>query len=359
MEKMSAVSPEASMPAEHPHDPRAYTYDLPPERIASRPARPRDRSRLLVLRRGVGGVEDRSIVDLPELLDPGDLLIVNETRVLPARLHGTIEETGRTIELLLVREAAPGRWLAWARPGRQMRPGRKIRFEGQKTVAHVLGRDGETTELSIEGSVSALLAACGHVPLPPYIRREDDAEDLHDYQTVFARTDGAVAAPTAGLHFTERLLERLKERGVELARVLLHVGPGTFRPVRVDDLRDHRVEAEYFEISQPAARAILEARQRGSRVVAVGTTSVRALETAGRMERRAGRPSRGWTDLTIVPPFDFRVVTALMTNFHLPQSSLLLLVCAFAGRERILAAYEEAVRRSYRFYSYGDAMLIL
>jgi S-adenosylmethionine:tRNA ribosyltransferase-isomerase len=240
-----------------------------------------------------------------------------------------------------------------------MRPGRRIRFTGEKTIARVLGRDDETAELAIEGDVSALLAACGHVPLPPYIRREDDADDLHDYQTVFARTDGAVAAPTAGLHFTEHLLARLATRGVELARILLHVGPGTFRPVRADDLRDHRVEAEYFEISPPAAKAVRDARRRRSRIIAVGTTSVRALESAERMEGRTGCSRRGWTDLTIIPPFEFRVVTALMTNFHLPQSSLLVLVCAFAGRERTLAAYEEAVRRSYRFYSYGDAMLIL
>jgi S-adenosylmethionine:tRNA ribosyltransferase-isomerase len=356
---MGAVYREASTPAEPPSDPRAYTYDLPAERIASRPVRPRDSSRLLVLRRDAGSIEDRNVSDLPELLAPGDLLVVNETRVVRARLHGVVEETGRAVELLLVRESSPGRWLAWARPGRQMRPGRKIRFEGQGTIAHVLGREGETAELAMEGDVAALLAACGHVPLPPYIRREDDGDDLEDYQTVFAQTDGAVAAPTAGLHFTERLLARLAEHGIELARVLLHVGPGTFRPVRVDDLRDHRVEAEYFEISRPAARAIRDARRRGSRVLAVGTTSVRALESTELEEGCADRSRCGWTDLTIIPPFDFRVVTALMTNFHLPQSSLLLLVCAFAGREIVLAAYEEAVRRNYRFYSYGDAMLIL
>jgi S-adenosylmethionine:tRNA ribosyltransferase-isomerase len=240
-----------------------------------------------------------------------------------------------------------------------MRPGRRIRFEGSQTVAQVLGRDGETTELLMEGDVAALLAAFGHVPLPPYIRRDDDAADRDDYQTVFARTEGAVAAPTAGLHFTERLLAGLADRGVELARILLHVGPGTFRPVRVDDLRDHRVEAEYFEISAPAAAAMRAAHRRGNRIVAVGTTSVRALESSVCTEGPADGSRRGWTDLTIVPPFEFRCVTALMTNFHLPQSSLLLLVCAFAGREKVLAAYEEAVRRNYRFYSYGDAMLVL
>ena len=223
----------------------------------------------------------------------------------------------------------------------------------------MLGREGEAAELRIDGDLAALLASSGHVPLPPYIRRDDDEADRQDYQTVFARTPGAVAAPTAGLHFTDRLLSRLADRNVSIARILLHVGPGTFRPVRVDDLRDHRVEAEYFEISREAAAAIREAQARGGHIIAVGTTSARTLEGGLRMPGPADGSRSGWTDLTIVPPFDFRVVSALLTNFHLPQSSLLLLVCAFAGREKVLAAYREAVRLEYRFYSYGDAMLIL
>jgi S-adenosylmethionine:tRNA ribosyltransferase-isomerase len=340
------------------NDPAAYDYFLPEGKIASRPATPRDAARLLVLTRGEAVPQDRVVRDLPQLLSPGDLVVVNETRVIPARLFGTIERGARAVEILLIREAAPGLWAAWVRPARALREGDAIRFEGQETVARFVGRRDETAEIAFEGEVSQLLTACGHVPLPPYIRRPDDAVDQEDYQTIYARVPGAVAAPTAGLHFTESLIARLTECGVGLARILLHVGPGTFRPIRVPDIRAHRVLEEFYEIPAGAASAIAEARSRGGRIVAVGTTTVRALESWARTVEQMDAPAQGWTDLTIVPPFEFRVVDVLLTNFHLPKSSLLLLVCAFGGRERILAGYEEAVRRGYRFYSYGDAMVV-
>ena len=335
------------------NDPAAYDYPLPEDRIASHPARPRDSARLLVLRRDRAGIEHRGVRDLPELLEAGDLLVVNETQVLPARLAGLHERRGKQVEVLLIRETQPRRWLAWVRGAHTVHPGDAIRFDAE-VVAIAEAREGESVPMRFEGDLPALLARAGHMPLPPYIRRPDGPDDREDYQTVFARVPGAVAAPTAGLHFTPELINGLQERGVSIARVLLHVGPGTFRPIRAADLRDHRVEAEYFSIAADAAGAIAAARARGGRVVAVGTTTTRCLETSavdGALE--------GWTDLTIVAPYRFRAVDGLMTNFHLPRSSLLLLVSAFAGRERVLAAYAEAVREGYRFYSYGDAMLIL
>jgi len=340
-------------------DPAAYDYVLPEGRIASRPVAPRDRSRLLLLRRGVAGLGHHEVRDLPGLLNPGDLLVVNETRVIPARVKARLEDSGRSIELLLLREAAPGRWLAWVRPGRSLRPGQRILFDVPNVAAQFLRRREDSAEIAFEGEVSALLASCGHVPLPPYIRRPDDSADREDYQTIFARVPGAVAAPTAGLHFTPELLDGLAARGVGLARILLHVGPGTFRPVRVSDLREHRVEEEYFEVGEETAGVLATTRRCGGRVIAVGTTSARALESWARLSSGGSVPRQGWTDLTIVPPFEFRAVDGLMTNFHLPRSSLLILVSAFAGRETLLQAYDEAIRRGYRFYSYGDAMLIL
>lgn len=359
------MSRELSIPASIPgdHDPARWDYDLPPERIALAPARPRDAAKLLVLRRGLGERQHRSVRDLPLLLAPGDLVIVNETRVIPARLHGVVEGTRRAVEILLVREIRPGRWRAWIRHIRRLRPGDLVDFTGHSTRLRMLSRQGEEAELEVIGDVSLLLSSCGEVPLPPYIRRPPTADDRSDYQTIFARVPGAVAAPTAGLHFTESLLDGLRERGVEVARLLLHVGPGTFRPIRLDDVRGHKVEAEFYAIPEPTRSAIARCRARGGKVVAVGTTTVRALETWALRSEVTSMPeidpAEGWTDLTIVPPFSFRAVGALLTNFHLPRSSLLLLVCAFAGTEAVLAAYQEAIRRDYRFYSYGDAMLIL
>jgi len=335
-----------------------YDYLLPPERIAQRPVSPREAARLLVLPQCGSGIEHRRVADLPELLRPGDLLVVNETRVVAARLLGRIAGRDREIEILLTREAAPGIWLAWVRPARALREGDPIEFPGQTARFVFLGREGETATLRVDGEIADLIGSCGHVPLPPYIRRPDDAADREDYQTIFARLPGAVAAPTAGLHFTEPLVEALESRGIEIARLSLHVGPGTFRPLRTPDLREHRVESEYYAIEEGEMDRIAGARRAGRRIVAVGTTTTRALESWARSESRGAGALAGWTDLTIVPPFAFAAVDVLMTNFHLPRSSLLLMVCAFGGRDRILHAYREAVERGYRFYSYGDAMLI-
>jgi S-adenosylmethionine:tRNA ribosyltransferase-isomerase len=355
---MNPQQPKAEAIPELPNDPAAYDYFLPEGRIATRPAAPRDAARLLVLPKAGGAPVDREVRDLPELLEPDDLLVVNETRVIPARLFGRIDRGERKVEILLIRETAPGRWASWVRPARSLQEGDRIRFEGHSTSGRFLGRRDELAEIAFEGEVASLLSSRGHVPLPPYIRRPDDPADQEDYQTIYARVPGAVAAPTAGLHFTEELLGRLAERGIATARILLHVGPGTFRPLRSPDIRAHRVEAEFYDVPAEAAEAIAGTRRRGGRIVAVGTTTVRALESWTRSDEGVSSPSRGWTDLTIVPPFEFRVVDVLLTNFHLPRSSLLLLVCAFGGRRRILDAYGEAVRRGYRFYSYGDAMVI-
>ncbi len=352
---MTGTRPQPRVPSASDQDPAAYDYALPEDRIAAHPARPRDSARLLVLRRDDGQIDHRCVRDLPELLSPGDRIVVNETRVIPARLSGRLDRREKAIEILLIRETQPREWLAWVRGARSLRPGETIHFESPPSTARVGPREGEAVTLTFEGDMAALLAGAGHMPLPPYIHRSDGPEDREDYQTVFARVEGAVAAPTAGLHFTPELIRRLEERGIGISRVVLHVGPGTFRPIRATDLRDHRVEKERFSIEAATQHAIAETRARGGRVVAVGTTTTRCLETVA-----TGDGFReGWTDLTIVPPYRFRAIDALMTNFHLPRSSLLLLVSAFAGRERVLAAYAEAVREGYRFYSYGDAMLIL
>lgn len=337
----------------------AYDYPLPPGLVAQEPLARRDASRLLVLDRATGAVDHRRFADLPELLRPGDLLVTNRSRVFPARLLGR-REGGGAAEVLLVRRREPDAWDALVRPGRRLRtgslvdvaPGFRVRIEGPSAGPERRVRllvDGADPDDAIERH--------GHVPLPPYIRRPDAPADRDRYQTVFAREKGSVAAPTAGLHFTPELLDRLRGRGVERAEIVLHVGPGTFRPVEVDDVRDHRVDPERYAVPEETAAALDGARREGRRVVAVGTTATRALESAVDDAGRV-RPGDGETGLVIVPGFRFRVTGALVTNFHLPRSSLLLLVSAFAGRERVLAAYAEAVRERYRFYSYGDAMLV-
>jgi len=336
-----------------------FDYELPPELIAQEPITPRDAARLMVVHRCDGRIEHRFFYELPALLRPQDVLVLNETRVVPTRLVGTRRDTGGRVELLLVRPRDERRWVALGRPGRRLRPGAEIVFGEGLPVARVVDRLGAgeyLVEVSDGGDWESILTRAGHVPLPPYIRRP--LADPERYQTVYARIPGSVAAPTAGLHFTPRLLAALEERGVGLVRLLLHVGPGTFRPVRSEDIAAHRMEAEYYCVSEEAAAAINAASERGGRVVAVGTTTTRCLETAGGDDGRV-RAESGWTDLFIYPGYRFKVVRALITNFHLPRSTLLMLVCAFAGRELILEAYREAVRERYRFYSFGDAMLIL
>jgi S-adenosylmethionine:tRNA ribosyltransferase-isomerase len=341
-------------------------YDLPSGRIAQHPPRRRDAARLLVVRRAEARLEDRRFAELPRFLDPGDLVVLNETRVLPARLLAR-RPTGGHVEVLLTRERAGGRWEALVRPGRRVRVGDELSF-GAGLQARVLGRleDGRRLLGFLDSAgrprngIERELASRGRVPLPPYIRREPTSADRRRYQTLYARRPGAVAAPTAGLHFTAATFRALRARHVRIARICLHVGPGTFRPVDVEDATLHRMEAEPFEIGARAVDALRAARSRGSRVCCVGTTTVRALETAAR--RWAGaRPAAlaGDTELFIQPPYEFQLTDALLTNFHLPRSTLLLLVAAFAGTDLTRAAYRHAVHAGYRFYSYGDAMLIL
>lgn len=335
-------------------------YELPEACIAQAPCEPRDASRLLVLPRREGTPRHLLFSALPELLAPGDLLIMNNSRVIPARLLGR-KGTGGRCEVLLVEplDSSGARWRALAQTSKALRAGSQLRFED--LVAEVEAHEGEGfVALRFDRGGAELeeaITRIGRVPLPPYIRREPCAADRERYQTVIARTRGSVAAPTAGLHFTPSLLERLDRRGVVRAEVTLHVGPGTFLPVRGDRLEDHRMHAERYEVPPGTARAFAGARARGSRVVAVGTTSVRTLEAAFRHgELSAGS---GRTDIFIFPGFEWRAVDGLVTNFHLPRSTLLALVCAFAGTERVLGAYREAVREGYRFFSYGDAMLVL
>ncbi len=336
----------------------AFDFDLPPSRIALRPVRPRDAARLLVV--GPGGFEDRGVVDLPDLLAPGDLVVFNDTRVVPARLRG--RRRGAAVEVTLVRRLDEARWSALARPGRRLRPGDEIVF-APGFQAEVTDKDeGGTVTLAFSragADLAVALARHGEMPLPPYIgrRRPVDARDAEDYQTVFAARDGAVAAPTAGLHFTPRLLAALDARGVARAAVTLHVGAGTFLPVRVADTDEHEMPPEWGEVSDEVAAAVDAARARAGRVVAVGSTALRLLETAAAGDGRVA-PFSGDTDLFITPGFRFKVVDLMVTNFHLPRSTLFMLVCAFAGLERMHAAYAHARDAGYRFYSYGDACLL-
>ena len=348
--------------AQHPHPMRTsdFDYTLPPELIAQTPMEPRDQSRLLVLDRSTGTITHRALFTaIADFLRQGDLLVLNDTRVLPARLRGTTAPQGADVELLLLRRLAPSLWRCMGRPGRRLRPGARLRFEGGGAVleASVLEVDAEGYRVvRLDGEEKLDLA--GEAPLPPYIHTP--LADPERYQTVYARASGSAAAPTAGLHFTPSLLERLAAQGVESAYVTLHIGPGTFRPVRAEDPREHVLDAEFFELGAEAAAAINRAKADGRRVVCVGTTAVRLLETvAARLPAGAPlAPGAGWADLLVLPGHDFRVPDVLVTNFHLPRSTLLMLVAAFAGRVPVLRAYREAVERGYRFASFGDCMLI-
>ena len=337
-----------------------FDYDLPPSRIATRPVEPRDAARLLVVRRGGEAFEDRAFRDLEGLLDAGDLLVVNDTRVIPARLVGRRVGTGGEVEVFLLREEAGRRWRALLGPARRMRPGVRIDFAGGAACEVVAEHAGGERTVLFDGDepVLAIAERVGAVPLPPYMGRAADADDRTAYQTVFARVPGAVAAPTAGLHLTDALLAALSARGVGVATVTLHVGPGTFRPVAADDVSLHRMDAEPYVVPAATADAIARTKAAGRRVVAVGTTTTRTLEAVAAASGRVVAGA-GSTDLFLRPPHRFLAVDALVTNFHLPRSTLLMLVSAFAGRERVLQAYAHAVAAGYRFYSYGDAMLLL
>jgi S-adenosylmethionine:tRNA ribosyltransferase-isomerase len=354
-------------------DVRAFDFDLPPELIAQEPASDRGAARLLCLDRETGATSHAAVTSLPERLVPGDLVVVNDTRVFPARLLGRRVPSGGAVECLLVNRLHPTglddvRWEALMHPGQKLREGAEVIFEGSAAQPTV---HGEVLERRFHGRrvirlwtgdgspVDDAVDAIGHVPLPPYIKRADRPDDRDRYQTVFARARGSVAAPTAGLHFSRALVEALGDRGVEMARITLHVGYGTFQPVRTERVEDHRLEPERYEIGETAAAAINRALDGGRRVIAVGTTTTRTLEAVAGAHGGRIVAGEGATDLFIFPGFEFRVIRGLLTNFHLPRSSLLMLVSAFAGREHVLQAYREAVERGYRFYSYGDAMLVL
>ena len=335
-----------------------FDFVLPSELIAQSPARPRDSARLLVLDRETGRVTHGVFRDLPHYLRHGDVLVLNETRVFPARLRAGRPTEG-AVEVLLLRPRSDAVWEALIKPGRRVRPGARLVFAPGLLEGIAGGRissGARLIALQHVGELPPILGRIGEMPVPPYIERRLD--DPQDYQTVYAKVDGAVAAPTAGLHFTLPLLERIERAGVRIARLTLHVGFGTFRPVKVAEVAQHRMDPEFYQIDAAFAAAVNDARARGGRIVAVGTTSVRALESAA-AEDGGVRARRGHTSLFIAPGYRFRATDALITNFHLPRSTLLMLVSAFAGRERILAAYAEAVHRRYRFYSFGDAMLLL
>jgi S-adenosylmethionine:tRNA ribosyltransferase-isomerase len=333
-------------------------YDLPERLIAQHPAARREDARLLVVERGSGALHDSRFSELGRWLRAGDVLVVNETRVFPARLDAR-RPTGGVVELLFVRPEADGTWRVLARPAKKAPVGIELRSEDGGLALEVveMGEEGERVVRVVEGDLSRALEAHGQVPLPPYIHRAAEPEDRERYQTVFARVDGAVAAPTAGLHFSPALLEALAAQGIERVPVLLHVGPGTFRPIGASDPSQHHMDEEYFEVSAEAAALLTAARAAGGRIVAVGTTVVRALESACDANGGALGPARGWTRKYILPPYEFRAVDALVTNFHLPRTTLLLLVAAFAGEEALRRTYAHAIREEYRFYSYGDAML--
>jgi S-adenosylmethionine:tRNA ribosyltransferase-isomerase len=336
-----------------------FDYELPENLIAQAPAESRDGSRLLFLSTATGAVEDRAFTDLPTLLRAGDCLVVNDSRVIPARVLAE-DEAGRPVELLFVEPLNAAVWRALVRPGRRCRPGAHLRAGGARLRVTGADPDGTRVIAREQGTIAALLESHGIPPLPPYIARhaKPAPEDWERYQTVYAATPGSVAAPTAGLHFTEAMLTALRAAGVGVQAVTLHVGPATFRPVTARTVEAHRIPPERASVGEATAQAIDGARAEGRRVVAVGTTTVRALESAAAETGRV-RPFEGAAELTIRPGHRFRVVDGLLTNFHLPRSSLLLLVAAFAGRERVLDAYRHAVAAGYRFYSYGDAMLIL
>jgi len=333
-----------------------FHYDLPSELIAQQPPAERGASRLLQVDAGAGRLTDLMFADFPGLLRRGDLLVFNDTRVLPARLFGR-KETGGKVEVLVERMLDTRRVLAHVRASKAPRPGMRLSLEGG-AVAEVTGRHDDLFELAFDAGTSAVeaLERHGHMPLPPYIERADTAADRERYQTVYARRPGAVAAPTAGLHFDQPLLERLEAMGVASSFVTLHVGAGTFQPVRAERLEDHRMHAEYVEVPESVCEQVARTRAAGGRVVAVGTTAVRSLESASRSGSL--QPFRGDTDIFIYPGYEFVSVDALLTNFHLPESTLLMLVCAFAGYDLTMSAYRHAVEQRYRFFSYGDAMFL-
>jgi len=346
-------------------DVRDFDFDLPSELIAQEPSPQRGASRMLFLNRATGAVSHETVAALPEFMEPGDVIVINNTRVFPARLLGRRVPSGGAVECLLVGRVEADRWEALMHPGQKLKAGARVVFEGTHTLhGEILDRrfhGRRSIRLWSEDGcpVDEAVDAIGHIPLPPYIKRDDAPADRDRYQTIFARSRGSVAAPTAGLHFTPALVSRLVDKGVSIAEITLHVGYGTFQPVRVEQVEDHRVEPERYEIDPAAAETITGALREKRRIIAVGTTTTRALEAVAREHAGQIVPGIGWADVFIYPGFSFSVVSGLLTNFHLPRSSLLMLVSAFAGPQHVLDAYRDAIADRYRFYSYGDAMLIL
>ena len=335
-----------------------YDYDLPEELIAQDPLEDRSSSRLMVLDRQTGDVEHRHFTDILEYLHPGDCLVINNTKVIPARLFGVKEDTQAKIEVLLLKRKENDIWETLVKPGKKAKPGTKLVFgDGLLTaeVVDVVEEGNRLVKFEYEGIFEEILDQLGQMPLPPYITHQ--LEDKNRYQTVYAKYEGSAAAPTAGLHFTKDLLKKIEEKGVVIASVTLHVGLGTFRPVKVENVLEHHMHSEFYMVSQEAADKINRAKESGHRVIAVGTTSTRTLEAAADENGRLHETS-GWTEIFIYPGYQFKVIDALITNFHLPQSTLVMLVSALAGREHVLHAYETAVKERYRFFSFGDAMLI-
>ena len=335
-----------------------YDYDLPEELIAQDPLEDRSSSRLMVLDRQTGDVEHRHFTDILEYLHPGDCLVINNTKVIPARLFGVKEDTQAKIEVLLLKRKENDIWETLVKPGKKAKPGTKLVFgDGLLTaeVVDVVEEGNRLIQFHYDGIFEEILDQLGQMPLPPYITHQ--LKDKNRYQTVYAKYDGSAAAPTAGLHFTKELMQKVKDMGVDIAEVTLHVGLGTFRPVKVENVLDHHMHSEFYMVSQEAADKINRAKESGHRVIAVGTTSTRTLEAAADENGRLHETS-GWTEIFIYPGYQFKVIDALITNFHLPQSTLVMLVSALAGREHVLHAYEIAVKERYRFFSFGDAMLI-
>ncbi len=337
-----------------------FKYNLPEKLIAQYPAEKRDESRLMVLHRDTQKIEDKMFKDVVDYINEGDCLVINETKVFPARLMGTKDKTDAKVEIFLLRELENGLWEVLVKPARKVRVGNRLSI-GEELSCDVIDNTvsgGRVVRFHYDGDFYEIVERLGQSPLPPYVKREPEPIDKERYQTVYARVRGAVAAPTAGLHFTEQILEALRKKGVRIVPIVLHLGLGSFRPVIVEDLSRHKMDSEYYEISEESAETINQTMKEGGKIVAVGTSTVRALETQVTSEGLV-KAEKGWTDKFIYPPYDFKIVDRLITNFHLPGSTLLMMVCAFAGRDFIFKAYRKAIKEKYRFYSYGDAMLIL
>lgn len=336
-----------------------FNYELPEELIAQDPLLKRSDSRLMVVHRDTGEIEHKHFSDVIDYLNPGDCLVINETKVIPARLMGVKKETGAVIEVLLLKNKGNNIWETLVKPGKKMKPGAVVTFgDGilKGEVLEVVEDGNRLIKFSYEGIWEEILDSLGEMPLPPYITHK--LEDKNRYQTVYAKNSGSAAAPTAGLHFTEELLKKIEDKGVKIARLTLHVGLGTFRPVKVEKIEEHHMHSEFYMISEECAELVNETRKNGGRIVAVGTTSTRTLESAADSEGNLA-PCSGWTDIFIYPGYKFKCVNSLITNFHLPESTLIMLVSAFYDREKVLDAYKEAVKERYRFFSFGDASMFI